>query len=578
MAISRIEKSVSRVANDEVYGHGGDGDVVITSNTTITSDAFYNNLTVNAGVMLHTNGYRVFVKNTLTLNGNIGIGALSGGVIIEATSTVPDGTVKGHSSGVITYRAGGQGGGGTNPNITALPSFLYKDINAMSGGAFMHTSGMIAIGGGSRGTTGTAGADGVDGVNAILTNSDTWPGKAGSLGTLGAATGSTGAANPYRESIGVPGGRGNTGADGNVTGMTAGLGGVKGLGGAGGSGGLGGGVVCVIAKYIVGTGKIVSIGSSGAAGSSGTSGTSGTTGTAGTAGTPGTKAPDLNYHVAPVANHVAPTHNPSHHHGGAIFSDFHAHGVNPHPHCCASHTAASHYAGDSKNPPSHSPASHYGGHNHNSNHYHHTGGRHHPHSNDGHGGMHYYAHSGYSGTHYKANHAYQHSHPATTGTFHGRIEHLHAGGTDGHTHAGHGHPGHTHTHANGNDLGNGVDQGGGMQVSGGHHHGPHTYSNGVMDLNRWSHHANPNTHTAQPDGHWVGGAGGAGGAAAPAQTGTNGTPGQAGKRGGAGGGGAILVVCDSVAETVTYDNRAGLLDSGDSYSATNGSSYILINQ
>jgi hypothetical protein len=175
--------------------------------------------------------------------------------------------------------------------------------------------------------------------------------------------------------------------------------------------------------------------------------------------------------------------------------------------------------------------------------------------------MHYYAPSGTSGTYYKANTAYQHSHPATTGSFHGRIEHLHAGGAfPGHVHAGHGAIGHTHTHANGNDLGNGVNQGGGMQASGGHHHGPHTYSNGYLDANRWSHHANPAI--AQPDGHLIGGAGGAGGAAAPAQTGSSGQPGVAGKRGGAGGGGAILIVCDTlVSEPIEYNTSSVLLAS-----------------
>ena len=558
MPISRIEASVVSEGNDAIYGTGLDGNVVIPSGSTvtITSDMHYNNLDVQSGGILFTNGYRVFVKNTLTINGHVGMGSVSGGVIGETASAVSDGTIKGQS--VISYRAGGQGGGSTNPNIPVLPSFLFKDINAMSGGVFTDpTLGVVPIGGGSGGTVGTTGANGANGTSAILTNSDTWPGKAGTAGTPGAATGSTGVANPHRESVGAPAGKGNTGADGNVTGMTAGAGGTGGLGGAGGSAGLGGGVVCIIAKHIVGSGTFMSIGRSGVAGGIGTAGGAGTTGTAGTAGTPGTKAPDLAYHVAPVP--VPATHNPSHHHGGAIFSDFHAHGVNPHPHFPAGEGKFGHFPAFSSN----------------SGHYHHTGGRHHPHSNDGHGGMHYYAPSGYAGTHYKANHAYQHSHPATTGTFHGRIEHLHAGGHDGHAHAGHGHPGHTHGHANGHDLGNGTNQGGGMQVSGGHHHGPHHYGNGVMDLNRWSHHANPAA--AQPNGHWIGGAGGAGGAAAPAQTGASGQPGVDGKRGGAGGGGAILVVSDSVAGTIAYDTRAGLTADSDNFAASSGSAYILIN-
>jgi hypothetical protein len=559
MAVSRIEPSVSRTGNDAVYGHGADGNVIITTNTSITSDMHYNNLTVNTGVLLNSNGFRIFVKDTLTLNGFIGIGSVSGGTVGQAASTVSDGTVKGHGTGAITYRAGGRGG--NDSSSTALPSFLFKDINAMSGGLFMDTtSGMTPINGGSFGG---AGQNGV--TLTPLTNSDTWPGKAGATGATGSVGSVNSAANPYATTAGVPGGRGTTASDGNVTGYT------EGTPGTGGAGGLGGGVVCVLAKTVIGSGMIISVGSTGAAG------TAGTTGTAGSQGANGAKAPDLAYHVAPVASHVAPTHNPSHHHGSAVFSDFHAHTVNPHPHCCASHTAAAHYGGDKFTPASHSPASHFGGHNHNSGHYHHTGGRHHPHSNDHHGGI-TFTHNWPSviHSHYKVNHASQHSHPATTGTFHGRIEHVHAGGHDGHTHHGAGRIGHTHSHANGNDLGNGVNQGGGMQVSGGHHHGPHTYSDGLLNANRWSHHANPDTHTAQPNGHWTGGAGGVNdgvntGRAAPARTAPS------GKGGGPGGGGAILIVTDSIADTITYNTSGGtLLEVGDTPAAS-GSAYILIN-
>ena len=62
-----------------------------------------------------------------------------------------------------------------------------------------------------------------------------------------------------------------------------------------------------------------------------------------------------------------------------------------------------------------------------------------------------------------------------------------------------------------------------------------------------------------------------GGAGAPAVTG------QSGKRGGAGGGGAILLVTDSVAGTISYDTRGGLLQDSDNFSASDGYVYILIN-
>ena len=54
-----------------LFGDGSDGDVTISGHTTLTRDMFYNNLTVNANRNLITDGFRVFVKATLTLNGNI---------------------------------------------------------------------------------------------------------------------------------------------------------------------------------------------------------------------------------------------------------------------------------------------------------------------------------------------------------------------------------------------------------------------------------------------------------------------------------------------------------------------------
>jgi hypothetical protein len=85
----------------------------------------------------------------------------------------------------------------------------------------------------------------------------------------------------------------------------------------------------------------------------------------------------------------------------------------------------------------------------------------------------------------------------------------------------------------------------------------------------------PTTHS-NPNGHFIGGAGGVNdgtnyGRGAPAVTGGT------GKRGGAGGGGAIIVITDSAANTIQYDVRSGLTAEADTFSASNGSVYILLN-
>jgi hypothetical protein len=69
-------------APDPVYGTGADGDATLDGTTTVlsmapsssvysmTQDMYFNNLTINAGVTLKPNGYRIFVKNLLTFGGN----------------------------------------------------------------------------------------------------------------------------------------------------------------------------------------------------------------------------------------------------------------------------------------------------------------------------------------------------------------------------------------------------------------------------------------------------------------------------------------------------------------------------
>jgi len=54
-----------------IFWDGSDGNVVISSNTTLTRDMFYNNLTINNGFVLSPDGYKIYVKWTLTNNWTI---------------------------------------------------------------------------------------------------------------------------------------------------------------------------------------------------------------------------------------------------------------------------------------------------------------------------------------------------------------------------------------------------------------------------------------------------------------------------------------------------------------------------
>ena len=53
------------------FGDGSDGDINIIGTTILTRDMFYRNLTVPSGSNLLPSGYRLYVYDTLTLNGVI---------------------------------------------------------------------------------------------------------------------------------------------------------------------------------------------------------------------------------------------------------------------------------------------------------------------------------------------------------------------------------------------------------------------------------------------------------------------------------------------------------------------------
>jgi len=83
-------------------------DITISSNTTLTSDLYCNNLTINSGVTLTTNGYNIYCQGTFTNNGTINTGTLSNGGIGGNNGSV------GGTGGSEKNSYAGSGGGGTN--------------------------------------------------------------------------------------------------------------------------------------------------------------------------------------------------------------------------------------------------------------------------------------------------------------------------------------------------------------------------------------------------------------------------------------------------------------------------------
>src|SRR3990167_4303737 len=69
----------SSIARQDIFGDGSDGDGTISVNTTLTTDKFYDDLTINSGITLTTVGYRIFSKGILTNNGTIANNGGNGG-------------------------------------------------------------------------------------------------------------------------------------------------------------------------------------------------------------------------------------------------------------------------------------------------------------------------------------------------------------------------------------------------------------------------------------------------------------------------------------------------------------------
>ena len=115
------------VIPDSIYGSGMDGNVTISTNTTLVRDMYYNNLTINPGIVLDTAGYRVFVRNNLAMaatstnQGDTKIGRVGG------VSTT--GTLKGGGQVAVIDSLGGNGNGYTATAPTeGADYFNHPDI------------------------------------------------------------------------------------------------------------------------------------------------------------------------------------------------------------------------------------------------------------------------------------------------------------------------------------------------------------------------------------------------------------------------------------------------------------------
>ena len=115
-----------------IYGDGSDGDVTISTNTTLTRDMYYDSLTINEGIELNTGGFYVYVRNTLTGVGAGGKIVLNGGdagsPYVYSHGAHPCGEA--HACDINTYT---DGHSGTYQNNGAGPGTLSGFMGGVGG-------------------------------------------------------------------------------------------------------------------------------------------------------------------------------------------------------------------------------------------------------------------------------------------------------------------------------------------------------------------------------------------------------------------------------------------------------------
>lgn len=223
------------------FGDGSDGDVTVSGTVTITKEMHYQNLTITGTGVLKPNGFRVFVKDTLTIQsgGTFNDGGNPGGV----SGTTNAGAALSGSRG---YLGAGGGGGGAGRSSTGLGT-----QGANSGGNCSPNNSGVQPTGGTGGTAGGANTGGVGGNAVVLVPSQKWNAQALFYGA--------------RQSGGTwNGGSGGGGGGCDITAGSASSGG----------GGGGAGILWVAANTVSNSGTIHANGGNGAS-------ATGTTGVAG---------------------------------------------------------------------------------------------------------------------------------------------------------------------------------------------------------------------------------------------------------------------------------------------------------
>lgn len=185
-------------APDPVYGSGSDGSVTISTNTTLTSDKYYYNLEISANTNLITGGYRIFVKNLLTLRNGSLIGFTTGSTAngsISGGGAAAAGNIQnalGGNSGSATAVAPTTANGGTGDKTTQS-GYWYQPTQSSKG--YVVTASQttpLFLRGGAGGSSGAGGGVVILNARYITCDANTVNASISAPGTAGSGGGGGG--------------------------------------------------------------------------------------------------------------------------------------------------------------------------------------------------------------------------------------------------------------------------------------------------------------------------------------------------------------------------------------------------
>ena len=247
-----VNKTYADLQYINVFGDGSDGDVTISAPTTLARDMYYNSLTLSGANDVTTDGYKVFVKTTLTRsaastskfknNGGNGGNGTAG----TSALTMTGGTAGAAAGSGSLPSSGASGAGGNGKGTTTAGTFEDGLAGAAAGSITeaIPASSTVTSGAGGNSTGGGSGTGGAAGTTGTTTQSVARPRNLSMAQVLSYPKATT--LTILRGPAGSPGGGGGSGSTSTNT---------YGSGGGGGGAGAPGGGVWVAAKTIVDSGS-----------------------------------------------------------------------------------------------------------------------------------------------------------------------------------------------------------------------------------------------------------------------------------------------------------------------------------